>query len=1645
MKRINGRYELQETIGSGGMGVVYKAYDAVVKRPVALKTIRDSTVGAALELFRKECSILAAVSHPNIVEIFDIGEFEEAGSKKPYFVMPLLPGDTLDKCSLSIEQICDIILQTCRGLQAAHDRGLIHRDLKPTNIFVLPDQSVKIIDFGVAHMTDSRASMTIKGGTLPYMSPEQLNSDVAPTSDLFSLGVVFYEAVTRRHPFRFLTEEQTIRAIRFLTPPPAWDLNREVGQTVSRIIHKCMAKQPHNRFPSARELAETIVKARRNDPIPMFDASHIQPRINHATKAFEDGHYEFAADIISKLEAEGHADPAISNLRKQIDDAVRKKRIHQLIDSARKCFDADEYALAQEKLDQVFRIEPSNTAALMMQASVQNRISEQKVDDWIRVARQHLDNNAFAHARDALRNLLQVRPKETTAVQLLAEVDRRELQFKKAREDKSRLYQAAIQARQNGEMSAALTNMERLIALDGEIPDTSDPERAMEHQRFFEQVRAEHDSVQTAYKEARRNLSENNFAAALAICDDFLAKYPGHALFQALKIDVHDRQRQELSARIAETDRCVEAEADLDRRVAILKEASKEYPDEPHFERALRLTRDKRDLVSGIVAKARSYEDNGQFNEALERWETLRTIHQQYPGLDFEIERLKKRRDQQARAEAKAKWVNHVDSLLESGAYERAIAVLEDAAGEFPADEELLALQSIARQALERTAKAADLLKEGERLYAAGDIVSGVECLRQAHELDERNPSIRTAYIDTLLKEAAAQLNSNWDTAEHLSKQALQVDPGHPLARSLYMQALDRKREAFINKAVAEARRMQADGDVAGAIARVEEALATYPQDQRLLQVRVTLRKFAPETLSRAAAATAERQQEKPPGLTELDQRLAQPDTGRSAAARNARLEELERLFATSAASSDAVSMNTLKAQAERYAALYPDDDRFRVFHTRVCEAATRLFEHQPPNPTGDPGQPPPERPSVQPAREPLTTRVQKAIAAQLNARRGWLTTLNGRFGRRVLLAGVGVVSAVVVFLLTVVPMLPVPVEIRTSPEGAIVSVDGSPVVLSQSGIRLRPGAHRLKGVKDGYNPVESTIHVDRSANNVFHLTLAPIHVRPLDPAPVRLPALQLGSDLSAGRVTIDKTLTTELQNGQFALPELARGPHVIEISGGRSSGQIAIETDADGFARILSVQGSNLAIVAISSWKNEVRIHANSEPLPAWLNDKMVSGKLGAAPIAVTEVAEGNHSLRFGTGSRERTVAFSVGPSPVLVLSATSDRDVGTLIVRAGQPDATVFIDGMEVKQKTNAAGDFRLPNVPVGSYTVRVQKEGFYAQQHETSVLKGRDATLQAMLKPLPAMLEIANALPGARVLLDDNDIGQIGSSGTFTASSITPGPHTVKLQHDEDYESDVDTHTYKPGEKHAWQVSLRQVRFPVTIKVTPPSAKVEADISGTRVELKSGQKLRSGRYTTVVSAAGCKPNDIALEVGPDKPNQIVSTLMCAQAQAAPKPPAMGDEWLKSWRAEGAWYAPPRGTAWCPGTPSVVQFTALLQGNKRAAWYVDYQGNNNFVLFELSKDKLRRTVMFNNRKNASAGDKRQQESIPEPLRAGGENGSTIYQVRIRILPNEIEHQVLVNGDWKTIDKWLVTSRNLSAGRFGFHQDTRLSHLQVR
>ena len=268
-----GPYEILSALGAGGMGEVYRARDPRLGREVAIKVLPSGSApdSERLRRFEQEARATAALNHPNILAVFDIGSQDNS----PYIVSELLDGETLrarlNSSTLPVRKAVEYALQISRGLAAAHDHGILHRDLKPENIFITRDGHVKILDFGLAKLTmpepstpglsiqatlDSVTGRGVLLGTLGYMSPEQCRgTTIDARSDIFSFGAVLYEMISGKRAFRGDTTADTISSILKEEPPDLSATGRDVPPMLERIIHHCLEKDPAARFQSARDIA----------------------------------------------------------------------------------------------------------------------------------------------------------------------------------------------------------------------------------------------------------------------------------------------------------------------------------------------------------------------------------------------------------------------------------------------------------------------------------------------------------------------------------------------------------------------------------------------------------------------------------------------------------------------------------------------------------------------------------------------------------------------------------------------------------------------------------------------------------------------------------------------------------------------------------------------------------------------------------------------------------------------------------------------------------------------------------------------------------------------------------------------------------------------------------------------------------------------------------------------------------------------------------------------------------------------------------------------------------------------------------------------------------------------------------------------
>jgi Tol biopolymer transport system component len=290
-----GAYEIVGSIGAGGMGEVYRARDPRLGRDVAIKVLPASFAQDAgrVRRFEKEARAAGALNHPNLVTVFDVGSHD--GS--PFLVMELLEGATLKevlaKHPLAVAKAVDYAVQMAVGLSAAHEGGTVHRDLKPANVFVTRDGRVKILDFGLAKLSqplvgesgDSEAVTASRGtesgailGTAGYMSPEQVAGQAADArSDIFSFGAVLYEMVSGRRAFQGPTTVDTLSAILNQDPPELARVNGPVPPALERIVRHCLEKEPSRRFRSAHDLAFALEALSGSGTRPGMDTGTVAP------------------------------------------------------------------------------------------------------------------------------------------------------------------------------------------------------------------------------------------------------------------------------------------------------------------------------------------------------------------------------------------------------------------------------------------------------------------------------------------------------------------------------------------------------------------------------------------------------------------------------------------------------------------------------------------------------------------------------------------------------------------------------------------------------------------------------------------------------------------------------------------------------------------------------------------------------------------------------------------------------------------------------------------------------------------------------------------------------------------------------------------------------------------------------------------------------------------------------------------------------------------------------------------------------------------------------------------------------------------------------------------------------------------------
>src|SRR5882724_5566302 len=257
------------------MGTVYRAQDPTIRRVVALKVLPADPVGnteasgttggrSSAGLFEREAQAAGALLHPNIVTLYDAGRDQNWS----YLAMEFVEGGTFAaeiarQGKVRPERAAEVVAAVADALDFAHERGVVHRDIKPANLMILPDQSVKVADFGIARLASAAASATVAGdmivGTPHYMAPEQVRGGtIDGRTDVFSLGVVLYEALTGHKPFQADTLAAILHAIMNTTPPPPLQVDPTIPEALSKVVMRAIARKPEDRYARGKEMASDL-------------------------------------------------------------------------------------------------------------------------------------------------------------------------------------------------------------------------------------------------------------------------------------------------------------------------------------------------------------------------------------------------------------------------------------------------------------------------------------------------------------------------------------------------------------------------------------------------------------------------------------------------------------------------------------------------------------------------------------------------------------------------------------------------------------------------------------------------------------------------------------------------------------------------------------------------------------------------------------------------------------------------------------------------------------------------------------------------------------------------------------------------------------------------------------------------------------------------------------------------------------------------------------------------------------------------------------------------------------------------------------------------------------------------------------------
>ncbi len=935
--------------------------------------------------------------------------------------------------------------------------------------------------------------------------------------------------------------------------------------------------------------------------------------------------------------------------------------------------------------------------------------------------------------------------------------------------------------------------------------------------------------------------------------------------------------------------------------------------------------------------------------------------------------------DQQTGSGSKTQLVEQISAGLRTGDYSRAQDLLRSGAANFPNDAELAKLEKQAHGGGKNDTEVTRLITESQDLFAQQRSGEAIQLLRRAHELDKSNTLARAILANALVEHAHSLSETDWWESGKLARQALELNPAHPTAKTIRNLIQEKKETSSLEEWVRQVQKLQSSGDLIGALSLIAEGLDVHDRDPKLLLLQDAIQR-------------------------DQDTRKRQ--------SRRGDLEDLRRMESEIDGAKDEAAKKALAERIQALAAKYWTDGAVLTVANHLLR---RLgFAQQESASASAQGKGGPVIFHVPRQRAPEAPRVDSSQAAPKQGL------------ERSVAAGAGAAPTTSVAPM-VPPSAPAPSPVVASPVAAsrVVASPAPPPIVAPSPIAASPvalptvaaSAARVSPIPTSTPPVgKASPGVEPSSkSSPSKIPFRSVPPRVVPKRKARRAQAETGTELSSAASVLAVEDSARARVATPAVrpkrPEKSNLTMLVVIS---VTAAVIILT-----AAIFFFERKNHAAAPDAKAPAAAPASFETSTAPAPTPAPTVSAPAESAPATpVPTSARSAPSLPVAADTNAGQVVANHQTLP-----AEAGRSAGTLVVVAGQDGAKVFLNGKLQRQLTQS-GQLRLPNLEPKDYVVQVSKSGFQDSPPQTIRLgKNEEVRLVLNLQPQPrlASLIVQGGAPGTTVLVDGNSVGTVQTDGTLSVGSINPGDHVVELRKERFKARQLKRQFAVGGAVTLTAADAALEGIPGELKITfsPPDAKI-AIVKGDLLKMVSSGaplSLPPGTYTLTARSADRIMRSGTIELAPGQSKSVDLSL-------APSGMSRWDD-AGAWRREGDAYTRKGGDyvlyGAAPSSGTFI-FSAMPTKGHLLQWVVNYTDSRNYVLFQIDDSMFYRAVIRNGQKTsevkvADKGDKKSFRTI-----------------QVRVSPTEIVHQIKHGDSWTVVDLWTQNGTNLGQGKFGFY-----------